>query len=480
MPQIITENQKGSIKLAIFITFFLVIFSAIGVFAYSYIFQYEVVNFENVPGISSKARQQKGILYDVEEDVICYPNRPNRPYVFMVTPIIVKLFGAESVTIEGTSADFNRLINEMIFVTEKNRSKLSYVAECGMGGVDAIINMVIGFIEIFKHPIKAIIAVGKLGKEFAVIPKELFSGNLNFQDIKDSVNNFAENYWFDYKCRQTQKYGFDYRKIVFPITKTTVDGHCVARISGEGTIEVATVFVGFLKISKIGKTGWLSKLRGLKLGSIFKYTKKAKVIKPEVTVGKTGKYKNLYYIKKAQKGIKSVSTPQWFDKSFEKIKSVFNRKRKTKGKTVAKRTRTTKRENEIYAKANVGETTNVIVKGQKVKVRQKQDIDGNKKVTIREKGTDGKKRRIEKTNCDLLKKGYAPYSNNGSKIQLHHHKQENVLTEGVGHYVELSQKEHMENYNDLHFREPKSPAEKFTHQKFTNKYWKVRYSQICM
>lgn len=290
MAQFIIENQKGSVKVAIFIAFFLVMLSAIGVFGYSFIFQYEVVDFKNVPGISSKARQLKGSLYEVGEDVIYYPNRSDRPYVFMVTPKNAQLFG-QPVTIEGTSADFNRLINEMIFVTKKNGSKLSYAKECGKGGIDAIKSMVTGFIEIFKHPIKALKAVGKLSKEIYRVSKEIYDGNLKFQDIKDSVSDFAENYWFDYKCRQTEKHGFDYRKIVFPISKTTVDNHCVARISGEGTVEVATVFVGFLKIAKIGKTSWIAKLKGSKLGSIFKYTKKAKVKKPNVTVGETGKYK---------------------------------------------------------------------------------------------------------------------------------------------------------------------------------------------
>jgi hypothetical protein len=143
------------------------------------------------------------------------------------------------------------------------------------------------------------------------------------------------------------------------------------------------------------------------------------------------------------------------------------------------RTRTTKREEEIYQKANVSKPNTVNANGENVKVRQK-DIDPNKKVTTYENGPNGKQRRVKKTNCDLMKDGYAPYAKDGSRMNLHHNKQENVLTEGKGYFVELSDAEHKSNKKDLHFREPKSKEEGEALNKFRDAYWKMRYQQICI
>ena len=95
MTLFIIKNNKEAVKLSIFIAIALLIFSAIGVFEYSDIFQYEVVNLEDVLGISSKARQQEGILCDVGKDLIYYPYRTDRTYLSMITSKSVQLFGAE-------------------------------------------------------------------------------------------------------------------------------------------------------------------------------------------------------------------------------------------------------------------------------------------------------------------------------------------------------------------------------------------------
>jgi hypothetical protein len=165
-------------------------------------------------------------------------------------------------------------------------------------------------------------------------------------------------------------------------------------------------------------------------------------------------------------------------KDYSRKNRVNSRGKKPNTKKV---TRTTKAEKEIYRNANVSRPRTVTVSGKKVKVRQKNDIDGNKKVVERRKGKDGKKRRDDRNNCQRMKDGNAPYANDGNKIELHHHKQENVLTEGKSYYVELSRKEHQENYKDLHSRRknPKSPEEAKAHQEFVKEYWQERYKQIC-
>lgn len=147
-------------------------------------------------------------------------------------------------------------------------------------------------------------------------------------------------------------------------------------------------------------------------------------------------------------------------------------------KKISKRKRTTKREQSIYDNAKVSEPRRVKIDGKIINVRQK-NIDGNKKISERVKGSDGKKRTVEKTNCELMKEGKSPYADDGTRIELHHDKQQNVLTEGKGYYVELSKKEHAINYRSLHHREPKSPAEAAAHAKFVKQYWQYRYHQIC-
>ena len=457
MEKIEEEKSKKSIFSKII---FLSVIILICCYAYLYNFRYEIKNFSEIDGISQEALNLRGILYEVNEDVIHFIFKRNKPYTLLFRPVNTEIFGSEPMVFEGSAKDFNNLVAEIKYVCEKSGSFKSYAKEIGKGGYFAIVDILKGIIDLIRHPIESIKGIKNLGVEIINVIKEIVSGNLKIDELKKSVYDFADRYWFDYKCKHAKEYGFDYQTIVFPITEKTVTNYCSASISGAATVEIATCFLSYLKISKAGK---FSKLKNFfsktEISRLFKIIKVNKISKPLVSVGTKFEEKYVSLI--------------------NKIKNKHNKNGLSKNTTNKKRKRTTKKEEEVYAKSNLGEFDNIEIDGQTVQVRPKQNIDGDIRVVSREKGPDGKSRRVEKSNCDLMKAGKAPYADDGTRIELHHHKQENVLTDGKSYYVELSKKEHSENYNELHFREPKTPEETKAHNGFREKYWKNRYTQIC-
>ena len=215
--------------------------------------EYTIVDIYQIEGIDPQTLEYKDILYLVENDVIYYPNKGNGLYAFLLTPTNKDIFGDAPVVISGKPSDFNRLINEVIFVEEHHKRNMKYVGEFRKGGVDAVANIVKGFVDLLLHPIKAIKALARLGKSAVLTAKKIFTRELSFKDIKKSIREFSEMYWYDYCCRLAEKHKIHYPRIVFPVSKKIMDGLAIAHLSGEGTIEIATVFLSYVKITKINE-----------------------------------------------------------------------------------------------------------------------------------------------------------------------------------------------------------------------------------
>jgi len=148
-----------------------------------------------------------------------------------------------------------------------------------------------------------------------------------------------------------------------------------------------------------------------------------------------------------------------YNKQFKKVKKSGSHKK-------AQGYRATKKEMQIYNKLTSK------VEDMHVKI-------GNKFKKIKTR----KSKLIKKTkkNCDLMcKDGKAPFANDGTLIQLHHHAQRDVLARGESYFVEISAREHQDNYKTLHRRAAKSTLEsKEFNSQFKKNYWQKRCLDIC-
>jgi hypothetical protein len=170
-----------------------------------------------------------------------------------------------------------------------------------------------------------------------------------------------------------------------------------------------------------------------------------------------------------------------------KSRKLKNRKIKGRGPDQRKRTRITKKEQQIYKNANVGEPQKMKVNGQNIKSRSKRNYNTSKKYKTPVKNNDGSNSFKNLTNCQRMALGKAAFDVDGSLLHLHHSKQENVISEGIGLFIELSQKEHLSGGANpiLHQatnpnRRPKSELEgKLFNKKFKGNYWKQRHKQYC-
>lgn len=407
---------------------------------------YEVVQFDDIKGLDSETIQNKDVLFEVNNNVVSYTFRSD--YIFAVKPINITLLDSKESEFSGTAEQFNHYVKELLFLKLNENTSKILIGEIGKGGVEAVSDMVGSIFKMALHPIETIKTIGSAGDSLLSGVADLISGEKTLEDYKNDIKNFASEYWYNKKCDVATEYNVSYQNIVYPETNNIIEIITKNKITGAGIVEVGTCFFAFTKIGKLSKLKYITNTR---YGKFLTFKSLNKINKAKFNTVSTNKFTNLVKAKGADAS--------------------------DLGKL---RTRITKREIEIYSQAGTSEPRKVSIDGINVNVRQK-DITGNKEVKILENDIQtGKKKTIDKTNCDLMKEGIAPYDTDGTKIELHHSKQENVLTENKGYYVELSKKEHSINYNDLHFRESKSSDESIAHDKFRKKYWQTRYNQICL
>ncbi len=409
------------------------------------VLDYKIISFSELTDISYRSKQFRGHLYRVEEDVIFHFKETDPIYTFCITPINMEFASVQSrkITLKGTPGDFEAYINELFFL-DKHRALLTQLAPrfikypglAFIGAKDAFIGLFTSLWELFRHPIKNFKAIcsmiGKAGVSAYTTAKELIFDDLTIKDLKNNTVTFFKLYWYDLCCKIGNENNVNYQKHVYPVTGELVEKFTAAKLSGMATFEILTVYISWTKIGKIAK--------GTRLATIFSYLESAKYTRPAIEAG---------------------------DQAVQHYKKLVNKSKK------GKKPRLKKKEKEIYDKAGVGDIEEVRVKGtdKSVKVKKKKRIDKNKKD------------KQGRTNCEKMKKGLPPIDKDGSTVQLHHHRQQDVVT-GDGYYVELSENEHKRHGNDLklHSKEKGfgiSPEEKRRHNNFKRKYWEKRATEVC-
>ncbi|MCX7698038.1 MAG: hypothetical protein N2114_01035 [Candidatus Goldbacteria bacterium] len=160
-------------------------------------------------------------------------------------------------------------------------------------------------------------------------------------------------------------------------------------------------------------------------------------------------------------------------KQLEKFKKKIENVTKKGGKST--RTRITKAEQEFLKNTKVSSPRKVVSESNvNVMTKPKNQINPNQKTTRVEQG-----KRVKKTNCQLMREGHPPVCKDGSIIELHHLKQQDVITKGIGTLVELCGSEHKQYYDLLHQRESISDIERENLNRYRSAHWKARAKEIC-
>jgi hypothetical protein len=427
----------------------------------------KIVNLSSITGISSKILHNNSD-YLIDNNVIY--NREAYEYIFLITfwpnqsnNEIRHL--KDDYILDGDSDDLNSFASELIYLNDFDAKK-NTIIRVGKTGVSYAIDLILGSVEmhltppelinppIVQSPIRMYNRFKELyydskymlNKEYRKETDRERSKKIELEKIiksfsspaeaKKAVISFAEAYWFDLCSKISNGYGMDWSKIQIFKSTEFIENEAATTLGTIASIEIITLGILYLKSAKLGKLNSL-----LKANKIFKYTKSTRSFNRVINTG--GNATTLYKT------------------TLKKIKKSNQTKKKNSGKP-----RLNKKEKEIYKKAGVGEIEEVRIKG------------SDKPVKVKKKKIDKNRKKDGLTNCERMKKGMSPIDKDGSNIQLHHHRQQDVLT-GDGYYVELSEKEHKKYGNDLklHSKEKGSgisSEEQKKHRNFTKKYWENR------
>lgn len=97
-----------------------------------------------------------------------------------------------------------------------------------------------------------------------------------------------------------------------------------------------------------------------------------------------------------------------------------------------------------------------------------------KRVGQRNKIINRNKKCNNKTSCESMVSGSAPFDTNCNPIQLHH-----VAQEEDGIILELTKDEHTSNYSTLHSHSKTSEINRSDFDRWKRDYWKSRAIQFC-
>lgn len=404
----------------------------------------ELITFDHMKDVSVASMQEQGKLYDFTDLIIFYPDRSEGRYEALVEIMNKEEFGVDQVLFHGNGVDFNVFISELVFL--KKRSDVGILDAIGNffnGSVDAVEGMVDGVVDILSQPYESAKGIVSAVSKIPSAAWDTLRGEYTIDDLRVFINAYRYNETINV----AKNYGIDYEKCYIKKTQSELDDITDQIISGNVITNVVALLLPVGAAANASKVKNVSKSRA---------ALSAMTLSKSIGVSQTLSMQSVSYIND-------------FKIRLYKLKQ----KHESNNSADKKRTRITNKESEIYILAGVGELSTIQVKGHKVSTRRKDNIDPMKK------DSDAL------TNCERMNKGKPPIDEDGSPMQLHHHKQEDAWMDDAspsGYLVELSHDEHTKYYSDLHpsHRSPKSQEEESKHNRLRSGYWNQRGKELCI
>ncbi len=292
---VITLIMFSKITGKLFIPLVLIIIIFIGFFYVNYVNhvsgkkEYDVIVFDNIPGISAAAKNRHNVLYFVEQKVLYYPQRSNNQYVFLITPIVQCVRNRGQFSFSASPEEFNLLTRELLFLDEFCEEKVN-IRNVGKGAYDSVESIFTSVWDMVRHPVQNSKSLYSAGKSGAKLAEKLINGETSVDELKSEAHEFVEYWWYNAQCEKAEEYNISYQKAVFKESKAAIGNitksYYGSRIAGE----VLTVFCGYAAVAKLSKATKLAKAAtiirgGSKFGRLFKYLKGAKISKPIAKFG---------------------------------------------------------------------------------------------------------------------------------------------------------------------------------------------------
>ena len=157
-----------------------------------------------------------------------------------------------------------------------------------------MVDMVKGLANIVFHPVDTAVAIMNSGPGITQYFRNVYNGNVDmWKDAAEFMNAYAENVYM----QQAAKFDLNYQELQTDEAKIAVKQLGHAKMGGMATTEILTVFVGWLKISKVAKAGEVAEAASKAekvVESANVANKASKAVKTEETLTKAGKWPNAF------------------------------------------------------------------------------------------------------------------------------------------------------------------------------------------
>ena len=249
------------------------------------------IHLADIPGISKTVLDAQGDTVQIEDPVPYFP--AEKMYLFTLTVLNTDGFDDDTDTdyeFFGDAEFIAHFVREVDFVNEEHGGFGEKSVAVLKGGKDDLVDMVKGLVNIVFHPIDTAIAIKNAGPGVVQYFKDVRNGDA---DIREDAVEFYYAYAENVYMQQAAEFHLDYQELRTDEAKTTVQKLGNAKIKGMASTEILTLFVGWLKISKLAKAGEVAEAvsKAEKVGESANVASKAgKAVETEETITDVGKW----------------------------------------------------------------------------------------------------------------------------------------------------------------------------------------------